>query len=1098
MHPFCIFLLIFLAVALHNHPLEAASRISQGRDALYAIDEEGRLRASGPRFGNTGGDLSPMLLAAANLIGISAGEAHALALTNDGKVFSWGWGPFSPSPASEVPQEVTGLPWVIDIEAGSHSSFALGSNGILWARGRNHLGQLGLPASVSEQTWTEVSSLPSGNILGLATGVEHALILMDGTPAGNGVIIGFGSDGFGQLAGSAGGTFTDSPVVVDDSREWIFVAAGGFHSLAVDKNGKAWAWGKNNQGQLGLGWTSPLEVNPVPVTSLSNVVSVAAGYDHSLFLVDNGSERSLWASGSPRQGQTGQPSSSPLSTPVRVSADTDLTEIAAGPYASMFLRGGREILTFGQVLPGELQMNPTPWFFDTQSSIHVSSQSLTLHENSGGNTFSVLLSGSPTSGNSVVLHLNSSNTQEVTVTPNILVFTEADWDLPQTVSATAVDDDVDRDDHSMINLTIDPTSDSLFTSLDNILINVMVIDDDLAGITLGSVSGPTTEAGGTASFTVVLNSEPTASVTISVDSTDISEITVSPSMLTFTSGDWSSPQTITVTGMDDSVDDGDVNTTVALSAATSSDPRYSGMDPSYVILQNQDNDVAGMTLSLGAISVNENSGTNNFSVNLTSAPYSGNTVTLNLASSNTAEATVSPASLIFTAANWNIPQTITATGVDDNFVTEDFTQVTASIVVGSSDDTFDALSNQTVNVFLINDDSASFSLSTTTLNVGEEGGTGTFTVSLGASPSAGNTVVLAITSSNTSEATVLPASLTFSSTNWNIPQTVTVTGVDDSVLTNDSSIITTAIVTGSTDNAFDSLANQTLTVSLPNEDIQISLNSDGNGTTNGTGIFSQMASPYTISATPNAGYGFTNWTGAVGSLASSTSNITTLTTSVHETLTANFYLLNTDTSVTTSVYGIASGVISAGSLAIDTTVTVSTFLSNLSKHSLSSWKVVSSSISATTGTEFDSATANSTSASLIFGDTLIIKSEAGTVQTYTISVTLGSPYSRSVGFPTSTTVPINLLGQQLKSPRYLFTWGLYDYWITDFYDNRTAIGVVSFHSSGTATNFWEVGSGSRYHTSVTFDNTAGTVTINTSQGTTTFSITQASIAIAQP
>ncbi|MGH8584010.1 MAG: FG-GAP repeat domain-containing protein, partial [Gammaproteobacteria bacterium] len=65
----------------------------------------------------------------------------------------------------------------------------------------------------------------------------------------------------------------------------------------------------------------------------------------------------------------------------------------------------------------------------------------------------------------------------------------------------------------------------------------------------------TTEAGGTASFTVVLNTAPVADVTIPIASADASEGTVSPAALAFTPGGWNVPQTVTVTGVDDNIRD---------------------------------------------------------------------------------------------------------------------------------------------------------------------------------------------------------------------------------------------------------------------------------------------------------------------------------------------------------------------------------------------------------------------------------------------------------------------------------------------------------------------------------------------------------------
>src|SRR5438876_179842 len=82
-------------------------------------------------------------------------------------------------------------------------------------------------------------------------------------------------------------------------------------------------------------------------------------------------------------------------------------------------------------------------------------------------------------------------------------------------------------------------------------------DNDEAGISVTPTSGlETSEAGGSATFTVVLNSQPTADVVIPVASSNAGEGTVTPSTLTFTAADWNAPQTVTVTGVDDQVQDG--------------------------------------------------------------------------------------------------------------------------------------------------------------------------------------------------------------------------------------------------------------------------------------------------------------------------------------------------------------------------------------------------------------------------------------------------------------------------------------------------------------------------------------------------------------
>ena len=105
------------------------------------------------------------------------------------------------------------------------------------------------------------------------------------------------------------------------------------------------------------------------------------------------------------------------------------------------------------------------------------------------------------------------------------------------------------------------------------------LDNDMAGITVTPTSGlTTTEAGGTASFTVVLTSQPSANVTIGLHSSNLTEGTISTASLTFTSANWNVPQTVTVTGVNDPVDDGDIAYTIVTAPAVSSDPDYTDRD----------------------------------------------------------------------------------------------------------------------------------------------------------------------------------------------------------------------------------------------------------------------------------------------------------------------------------------------------------------------------------------------------------------------------------------------------------------------------------------------------------------------------------------
>src|SRR5207248_2148252 len=162
-------------------------------------------------------------------------------------------------------------------------------------------------------------------------------------------------------------------------------------------------------------------------------------------------------------------------------------------------------------------------------------------------------------------------------------------------------------------------------------------DNDTAGITVSPTSGlTTTEAGGTATFTVVLTSQPTANVSIPLSSGNTAEGTVSPASLTFTSGNWNVAQTVTVTGVNDFVDDGDIAYSIVTGAATSTDGTYSGLNPSDVNVTNTDNDTAGITVSpTSGLVTTEAGGTASFTVVLNSQPTAN--VSVAVSSNNTAE-----------------------------------------------------------------------------------------------------------------------------------------------------------------------------------------------------------------------------------------------------------------------------------------------------------------------------------------------------------------------------------------------------------------------------------------------------------------------------
>src|SRR5262249_8656853 len=142
------------------------------------------------------------------------------------------------------------------------------------------------------------------------------------------------------------------------------------------------------------------------------------------------------------------------------------------------------------------------------------------------------------------------------------------------------------------------SADPYFNTANGPAVSAVNLDNDVAGIVVNPTRGlVTTEAGGTDSFTVVLTSQPLANVTIPVSSSDTTEGIVSTNPLPFTAANWNVPQSVTVTGVDDFVDDGNIAYTIVLGKTQSNDPLYNGVTPASVAVTNTDNDTAGIKVT---------------------------------------------------------------------------------------------------------------------------------------------------------------------------------------------------------------------------------------------------------------------------------------------------------------------------------------------------------------------------------------------------------------------------------------------------------------------------------------------------------------------
>ncbi|MDB5388501.1 MAG: hypothetical protein JWM11_4147 [Planctomycetaceae bacterium] len=332
-----------------------------------------------------------------------------------------------------------------------------------------------------------------------------------------------------------------------------------------------------------------------------------------------------------------------------------------------------------------------------------------------------------------------------------------------------------------------------------------------AAIQVTPVAGTTTtEAGGTAQFTVVLSTQPTANVTISLKSSDTSEGTVNVKTLVFTSANWSTPQTFTVKGVDDTLVDGTQAYQVVLSKFKSTDSSYKALSPITVHLTNADDDSVGINvIAANNLQTTEDGGTATFAVKLGTKPTG--TVFIPLLCTNTVEGSVED-SLTFTKKNWSHAQTVTVTGVNDVVVDGNKSY---QILLGPAESTDAAYSGKTgtpVSITNIDNDVASLVITPQTTQTIDEGGAKGLSFKLTAQPAHDVTVSFMITV-GADQATLSTPSITITPANWVTPQNVIITAVSGDGVDGDKPF-SFKVDTSSPDPLFNQLPTQTVNATI--------------------------------------------------------------------------------------------------------------------------------------------------------------------------------------------------------------------------------------------------------------------------------------------
>ena len=155
-----------------------------------------------------------------------------------------------------------------------------------------------------------------------------------------------------------------------------------------------------------------------------------------------------------------------------------------------------------------------------------------------------------------------------------------------------------------------------------------------------------------------LATEPSANVTVTVISDDTDAATVSPSALTFTTSNYDTDQTVTVTGVDDN-DGNDESVTVTNRSVGG------GYSESATVSVTVEDDDRGLTLTPTSVTVDEGS-TETYTVQLATQPSTDVTVAVTRVAGGDTDLTFAPSALTFSTTNWNTAQTVTASAAEDD------------------------------------------------------------------------------------------------------------------------------------------------------------------------------------------------------------------------------------------------------------------------------------------------------------------------------------------------------------------------------------------------------------------------------------------------
>ena len=319
-------------------------------------------------------------------------------------------------------------------------------------------------------------------------------------------------------------------------------------------------------------------------------------------------------------------------------------------------------------------------------------------------------------------------------------------------------------------------------------------------------------------YTVVLDREPTANVTVTVGGHAGTDVTVSPSTLTFTPTNWHTAQTISVTAKAD--DDAVTDDKVTLTHIASGTPQYTNIRGHDVDVTITEVDTASATVAPTALMVEEGT-PKPFTVVLDTEPSKNVIVDITVDGDGVS---VSPTSLTFSPTNWETAQEVAVTVADDDDAVDDPAVTINNTIASGSAAEYATVTLSSVAVTPIDDEEAGVTITPTSFAL-LEGGSDTYTVVLTSEPTASVTITIAGHAGTDASLSGLTLSssnvLTFTDSNWNTAQTVSVAIAHDADIVDDAEVTLTHTVSSTGD--YSAVTAEDISVTNTDDDSEVTI-----------------------------------------------------------------------------------------------------------------------------------------------------------------------------------------------------------------------------------------------------------------------------------